>query len=55
MNKKNGKVKSLEQIEITHDDWYMILVGLRLKEKELREDNFYRNVDNNEKIEKIIY
>lgn len=51
--KNSAKVKSLEKIEIRHDDWYMILQGLKLKETELRENAFYRGHDNSEKREKL--
>jgi len=42
--KKEAKIKSLEKIEINHDDWCVILQGLKLEEQRLREYAFYSGV-----------
>jgi len=44
--KKEAKIKSLEKIEINHDDWCVILQGLKLEEQRLREYAFYSGVKN---------
>ena len=53
---EKAKIKSLENIEINHNDWYMILQGLQLKERKLREDAFYTNRPDNYpgKVERLI-
>lgn len=51
------KFKVVEDIEINHNDWYMILQGLQLKEQKLREDAFYTNTPTDKylgKFERLI-